>query len=83
MCVYCHGASGTGDGKIVEHMGIAPSDLTVLKANDQCVTQAVMKAVLGRHAADDAKKMKMPALADNLTTEQIYLISQYISSIQN
>lgn len=81
-CKHCHGDNGDGKGNLNAFLKIVPADLTVLKQQtDGCVTDRVLKAVLGRHATTDGKH-SMPLLATVLTPESIYLLSQYIKSIQ-
>lgn len=59
-----------------------PADLTALqKQSKGCVTERVLKAVLGRHTTT-TKEHKMPLLKDNITPEDVYAVSEFIKSIQ-
>jgi mono/diheme cytochrome c family protein len=81
-CMHCHGDQGDGKGHLNAFLKIAPADLTQLNTQSNgCVTERILKAVLGRHSTTDGKH-NMPLLVDVLTPESIYLLAQYIKSIQ-
>jgi mono/diheme cytochrome c family protein len=82
-CKHCHGEKGDGQGHLNAFLKIVPANLTQLKAKDPqtCVAERVLKAVLGRHTTSD-EKHKMPLLAEVLTPESIYFLSEYVKSIQ-
>jgi len=83
-CQHCHGENADGQGSAVGFLHIKPANLTVLArgADNSCVTDRVLKAVLGRHPAGDEGKAKMPLLKDALTAEEVYFVAEYIKSIQ-
>ncbi len=78
-CLHCHGENADGTGHLREYLKITPANLTELKQNGNCVTDKVLKAVLGRHTTD---KHNMPLLKDYLSPEEIFFISEYIKSKQ-
>jgi len=81
-CMHCHGENADGKGHLIGFLKIAPADLTVINKTNggNYVTDKVLKAVLGRHKAGEDKKM--PLLKDVLSIEKVYMISEYIKSIQ-
>lgn len=81
-CMHCHGENADGKGHLISFLKIAPADLTVLNKTNggNYVTDKILKAVLGRHKAGEDKKM--PLLKDVLSIEKVYLISEYIKSVQ-
>lgn len=81
-CLHCHGDQADGKGHLVDFLKVAPADLTGLqKQGKGCVTERVLKAVLGRHTTD-TKEHKMPLLKDNMTPEDVYAVSEFIKSVQ-
>ncbi|MBF0264519.1 MAG: hypothetical protein HQL46_04550 [Gammaproteobacteria bacterium] len=80
-CQQCHGASADGEGHLVDFLKIKPANLTILVKNGMCVTDKVLKAVLGRHKSD-YKETKMPLLKDALSLDKVYFISEYVKSLQ-
>ncbi len=82
-CMHCHGENADGKGHLVEVLKITPANLTSLKKSslDGCVSEKVMKAVLGRHRTS-AEGAKMTLLKDIISLENVYFISEYIKSIQ-
>lgn len=81
-CMHCHGEKADGKGAVIDFLKIHPANLTTLSVdNPGCVTERVLKAVLGRHQVG-GEEAKMPLLQNALTPEEIFFISEYIKSIQ-
>ena len=82
-CMHCHGDKADGKGHLVTFLKIAPANLTILKQSSDGggVTEKVLKAVLGRHKSG-TEDAKMPLLKDVLSLEKVYLIGEYIKSVQ-
>jgi len=82
-CLHCHGDNADGKGHLISFLKIVPADLTTINKSSggNYVTEKVLKAVLGRHKSGD-EQAKMPLLKDVLSLEKVYLISEYIKSVQ-
>ncbi len=81
-CLHCHGEKADGKGHLIDFLKVSPADLTALRSqNKGCITERVLKAVLGRHVTAN-KEHKMPLLKDYLSPEEIYSVSEFIKSIQ-
>lgn len=79
-CLHCHGDNADGKGHLIEFLKVTPANLT--KLSDQgkgCITERVLKAVLGRHSTAEHK---MPLLKEYLSPEEVYFVSSYIKSVQ-
>ncbi len=82
-CMHCHGDKADGKGHLIGFLKIAPANLSVLNKSSggNCVTEKVLKAVLGRHKSGNEDN-KMPLLKDVMSLEKVYLLSEYIKSVQ-
>lgn len=78
-CLHCHGENANGKGLLIEHLKVTPADLTMMcmGQNKSCVTDRVLKAVLGRH---EVGGKKMPLLKDYLSVEEVYQLSEYLKT---
>ena len=79
-CVQCHGEKADGKGHLIDFLKITPANLTQLGKGQ--VTERVLKAVLGRHATGIKGGADMPLLKDYLSLEDVYVVSQYIKTLQ-
>lgn len=81
-CMYCHGAEADGKGHLVDFLKVQPANLSTICAgqSEGCVTDRVLKAVLGRHEAGDRK---MPLLKDYLSVDEVYYLSEFIKTKQH
>lgn len=81
-CLHCHGENADGKGHLIEFLKVVPADLTKLRSQKGgCVTERVLKAVLGRHTTA-SQKHNMPLLKEYLSPEDIYFVSEYIKTLQ-
>lgn len=80
-CQHCHGAGVDGQGSSIEFLKVQPADLSNLCGNDGtgCVTDYVLKAVLGKHEIGDKK---MPLLKNYLSVDEVYFLSEFIKTQQ-
>lgn len=80
-CMHCHGEGADGQGELKEFLKIVPADLSRLceGTSPDCVTDRVLKAVLGKHKAGDNN---MPLLVNYLSVDQVYLLTEYIKTRQ-
>ncbi|MFZ2098993.1 MAG: cytochrome C [Oricola sp.] len=61
-CAVCHGASGRGDGNLVQFLNVKPTDLTKLTANNQGVFpfMEVFQVIDGRTMVSGHGERDMP-----------------------
>jgi mono/diheme cytochrome c family protein len=78
-CLHCHGVNADGQGELIEHLNVKPANIVGLCMGrpDSCMTDRVLKAVLGRH---EVGSKKMPLLKDYISVEDVYALSEYLKT---
>ena len=79
-CAVCHGASGKGDGSVVELLKTAPSDLTVLSKNNGGVFpfEHVYAVIDGRTAVKSHGAREMPIWGNKYNTDSLRASQYYM-----
>ena len=80
-CVHCHGKNADGDGQLIEYLNVKPANIIELCAGspDSCITDRVLKAVLGLH---EVGGKKMPLLKEYISVQDVYVVSEYLKSLR-
>jgi mono/diheme cytochrome c family protein len=89
-CATCHGASGQGNGAMVQYLRVPPADLTAIAARNKGVfsAEAVRRAIDGRQAVRAHGDAAMPIWGDAFSpaeataAERIRDLVVYLESIQ-
>lgn len=89
-CATCHGASGQGDGPMVQYLRVPPANLTTLAARHKGAfpAEVVHRAIDGRQSVRGHGDSAMPIWGDALApaesgvTERIRELVAYLESIQ-
>ena len=80
-CMHCHGENADGKGKLIDYLKVHPADLSQIchGESEGCITDLVLKAVLGRHSVGEKK---MPVLKEYLNIDQVYYLSEFLKTKQ-
>ena len=80
-CVHCHGKNADGKGQLIEYLNVKPANIIGLCGGrpESCITDRVVKAVLGRH---EVGGKKMPLLKDYISVEDVYALSEYLKTMR-
>lgn len=80
-CMHCHGKNADGTGQLIEYLNVKPANIIGLCGGrpDSCITDHVLKAVLGRH---EVSGKKMPLLKDYISVEDVYALSEYLKTMR-
>jgi mono/diheme cytochrome c family protein len=89
-CATCHGASGHGDGPMVEVLRVAPANLTTIAARNKGAfpAEAVHRAIDGRQVVKAHGNAAMPIWGDafgppaSTATGRIRDLVTFLESIQ-
>ena len=77
-CALCHGESGSGDGRMSKILSPPPANLLTSKLNDE-----KMLAIIANGGEAVNRSPSMPPWKDQLSTNEIEAIIQYIRDLQN
>ena len=80
-CVHCHGENADGKGQLIEYLNVKPANIVGLCGGrpESCITDRVVKAVLGRH---EVGGKKMPLLKEYISVEDVYVLSEYLKTMR-